>query len=200
MPWLGQDFFPDTDSGQFILHVRGKTGLRIEEAARLCDLIEDKIRQEIPPAQIDSIIDNIGLPYSQMNTMHMTSGTIGASDADIMVTLKSNHSPTADYVRDLRRDLRREFPGTVFYFVPADIVTQILNFGLPSPIDVQVEGTNVAASHEIAGKLLEQLRQVPGLVDLRISSRSILPRSTFPSTAPRRPRAASRSKTSPRAC
>ena len=168
VPWLGQDFFPSTDSGQFILHVRGKTGLRIEETARLCDLVEDAIRKEIPASQMDNILDNIGLPYSQMNTMHMTSGTIGANDADIMVTLKENHGPTANYIRDLRRDLPGEFPGATFYFLPADIVTQILNFGLPSPIDVQIEGNDVAASHEIAGKIMEQLRQIPGLVDLRI--------------------------------
>ena len=168
VPWLGQDFFPSTDGGQFILHVRGKTGLRIEETARLCDLVENEIRKEIPANQLDNVLDNIGLPYSQMNTLHMTSGTIGASDADIYVTLKENHKPTADFVRDLRRDLPKEFPGVTFSFVPADIVSQILNFGLPSPIDVQVEGSNVAASHDIATKLLEQLRQIPGLVDLRI--------------------------------
>jgi len=168
VPWLGQDFFPSTDSGQFILHVRGKSGLRIEETARLCDLVEDAIRKEVPASQMDNILDNIGLPYSQMNTMHMTSGTISAADADIMVTLKENHGPTANYIRDLRRDLPGEFPGTTFYFLPADIVTQILNFGLPSPIDVQIEGNDVAASHEIAGKIMEQLRQIPGLVDLRI--------------------------------
>ncbi len=168
VPWLGQDFFPATDSGQFLLHVRGKSGLRIEEAARLCDLVEDAIRKEIPADQVDNILDNIGIPYSQMNTLHMTSGTIGANDADILVTLKENHSPTANYIRDLRRDLPRQFPGVTFYFLPADIVTQILNFGLPSPIDVQIEGNNIAVSHDIAGKILDRLRQVPGLVDLRV--------------------------------
>jgi CzcA family heavy metal efflux pump len=168
VPWLGQDFFPNTDGGQFTLHLRGKTGLRIEETARLCDLVEDAIRREIPPAQLDNILDNIGLPYSQMNTMHMSSGAIGASDADIMVTLRENHRPTADFIRDLRRDLPREFPGATFYFLPADIVTQILNFGLPSPIDVQVEGNDVQASHEIADKIMAQLRAIPGLVDLRV--------------------------------
>jgi CzcA family heavy metal efflux pump len=168
VPWLGQDFFPNTDSGQFILHLRGKTGMRIEEAARLCDLVEDAIRREIPPAQLDNILDNIGLPYSQMNTMHMTSGAIGASDADIMVTLRPGHGPTANYVRDLRVRLPREFPGTVFYFLPADIVTQILNFGLPSPIDVQLEGSDVKTSHELADKIMTRLRRIPGLVDLRV--------------------------------
>ncbi|HZU10136.1 MAG TPA: efflux RND transporter permease subunit [Pseudacidobacterium sp.] len=168
VPWLGQDFFPNTDSGEFILHVRGKTGLRIEETARLCDLVEDSIRQEIPAKEIDHIIDNIGMPYSQMNTMHMTSGTIGANDADIMVTLREDHHPTANYIRRLRQDLPAQFPGTSFYLLPADIVTQILNFGLPAPMDIQIEGNNIEASHEIANKLLIQLRQVPGLTDLRI--------------------------------
>ena len=168
LPWLGQDFFPNTDSGEFILHVRGKTGLRIEEMARLCDQVEDTIRQEIPAREVDNILDNIGLPYSGMNTMHATSGVIGSGDADIMVTLKEDHHATADYVRALRKRLPREFPGSTFYFLPADIVTQILNFGLPAPIDVQVEGNNVEASHAIADKLLTQLRQVPGLTDLRI--------------------------------
>ncbi len=168
VPWLGQDFFPNTDSGEFILHVRGKTGLRIEEAARLCDLVENSIRQEIPAKELDNVLDNIGLPYSPMNTMHSTSGVIGANDADIMVTLKEDHHPTADYMRRLRQRLPDEFPGTTFYFLPADIVTQILNFGLPAPIDIQIEGNDVEASHEIANKLLAQLHQVPGLTDLRI--------------------------------
>jgi multidrug efflux pump subunit AcrB len=168
VPWLGQDFFPDTDAGEFILHFRGKTGLRIEETARLCDLVENSIRKEIPPAQVDSMLDNIGLPYSPYNTMHSTSGVIGASDADILVTLKQDHGPTANFVRDLRRELPKEFPGVTFYFLPADIVTQILNFGLPSPIDVQIEGKDVQVSHDIAEKLLAKLRQIPGLVDLRI--------------------------------
>jgi CzcA family heavy metal efflux pump len=168
LPFLGQDFFPKTDSGQFLLHVRGKTGLRIEETARLCDLVEDQIRKEVPANQLGDIIDNIGMPYSPYNTMHMTSGTIGASDADILVSLKPDHRPTADFVRDLRKSLPHEFPSSTFSFLPSDIVTQILNFGLPSPIDVQFEGSDVAASHAIAEKVMTQLRQVPGLVDLRI--------------------------------
>jgi CzcA family heavy metal efflux pump len=168
IPWLGQDFFPNTDSGEFILHLRGTTGMRIEEAARLCDLVEDAIRKEIPPREVSHILDNIGLPYSGMNTMHMTSGAIGASDADIMVSLNEGHHRTANYVRDLRRQLPREFPGTVFYFLPADIVTQILNFGLPAPIDVQIEGNDVASSHQIAVHMMDQMRAIPGLTDLRI--------------------------------
>jgi len=168
LPWLGQDFFPNTDSGQFILHLRAPTGTRIEDTAQLCDLVEDAIRREIPAAEVDNILDNIGLPYSGMNTMHLTSGLVGANGGDVLVSLKENHHPTANYIRDLRRELPREFPGTTFYFLPADMVTQILNFGLPAPIDVQVEGNNVEASHAIADHLITQLRQVPGLVDLRV--------------------------------
>jgi multidrug efflux pump subunit AcrB len=168
VPWLGQDFFPNTDGGNFILHVRGKTGLRIEETARLCDLVEQSIRQKIPASELDNILDNIGLPYSGMNTMHLTSGIIGAGDADVMVTLKQHHHPTANYVRDLRARLPREFPSTNFYFLPADITTQILNFGLPAPIDVQFRGNDVRTSAKLAADLAAQLRQVPGLVDLRV--------------------------------
>ena len=168
VPWLGQDFFPSTDGGNFILHVRGKTGLRIEETARLCDLVEQSIRQKIPASELDNILDNIGLPYSGMNTMHLTSGIVGANDADVMVTLKQHHHPTADYVRDLRDRLPREFPSATFYFLPADITTQILNFGLPAPIDVQFRGNDVRTSAKLAADLAAQLRQVPGLVDLRV--------------------------------
>ena len=168
VPWLGQDFFPSSDGGNFILHVRGKTGLRIEETARLCDLVEQSIRQKIPASELDNILDNIGLPYSGMNTMHLTSGIIGANDADVMVTLKQHHHPTANYVRDLRARLPREFPSANFYFLPADITTQILNFGLPAPIDVQFRGNDIRTSAKLAADLAAQLRQVAGLVDLRV--------------------------------
>lgn len=168
VPFLGRDFFPSTDSGEFILHVRGATGLRIEETAKLCDLVEDQIRRTVPPAELDNILDNIGLPYSGFNTMHSTSGLVGANDADIIVSLKEKHHPTADYVRELRKSLPPAFPSDLFYFLPADITTQILNFGLPAPIDVQIQGNDVYKSKAIADKLLKQLRQVPGLTDLRI--------------------------------
>jgi multidrug efflux pump subunit AcrB len=118
LPFLGEDFFPDTDSGQFILHARGASGLRIEDTARLFDLVEDEIRSEIPATEIDNILDNIGLPYSPMNTQHLTSGTLGSSDGDIMVTLKEHHHPTADYVRRLRLELPRKFPNAKFYTLP----------------------------------------------------------------------------------
>ena len=168
IPFLGQDFFPSTDSGQFILHVRGKTGLRIEETARLADQVEDTIRQTIPPREVNNILDNLGMPYSPMNTMHSTSGIIGASDGDVMVTLNEKHHPTADYIHTLRRKLPLAFPGTSFYFLPADITTQILNFGLPAPIDIQLQSNDVQASTAQATAMLQKLRQVPGLVDLRI--------------------------------
>jgi len=170
-PRLGENFFPDTDSGQFTLHLRAKTGTRIEETARLADLVEAAIRREIPAREMDVILDNIGLPYSVINWMHSASGVIGAADADILVSLKANHRPTADYVRALRQQLPAEFPGVTFYFLPADIVTQIINFGLPAPIDIQIEGANIQGNRQIADKMLNELRQVRGLVDLRVNQR-----------------------------
>ena len=167
-PWLGQDFFPTTDSGQFLLHLRAKTGTRIEETARLCDLVEDSIRRTIPQEELNNILDNIGLPYSTINFTHSTSGVVGAADADILVSLSANHRPTSEYVRRLRKDLPSEFLGTTFYFLPADIITQILNFGLPAPIDIQLEGADMESNRQVANTLLNELRQVPGLVDLRI--------------------------------
>ena len=175
-PRLGENFFPDTDSGQFMLHVRAKTGTRIEETARLTDLVEATIRETIPAEEVEGILDNIGLPYSSINWMHSTSGVIGASDADILVSLKPNHRPTADYVRTLRQVLPERFPELTFYFLPADIVTQILNFGLPAPIDVQIEGADVAGNREAANRILDELRRVPGLVDLRIQQRFDYPK------------------------
>jgi CzcA family heavy metal efflux pump len=168
VPWLGQDFFPQTDSGQFILHVRAKTGTRIEETARLSDRVEDSIRSQIPPAEVNNILDNLGLPYSPMNIMHATSGVLGANDVDISVSLNEKHHPTADYLRTLRQRLPEEFPGVTFYFLPADMVTEILNFGLPSPVDVQVEGSNIQVSHDIAERIIADLHRVAGLTDLHI--------------------------------
>ena len=168
VPFLGQDFFPSSDSGEFILHLRAKTGTRIEETARLCDLVENSIRQVVPRHEMGGIVDNIGLPYSPMNTMHSTDGMIGAGDADITVSLDPNHHPTADYIRTLRKKLPQEFPGVTFSFLPADIITQILNFGLPAPIDVQIEGSDVEANRGVADQMLNQLRRVPGIADPRI--------------------------------
>ncbi len=176
IPWLGRDFFPVTDGGQFNLHFRAKTGTRIEETARLGDLIETSVREAIPESELSSIIDNIGLPYSSINMAYSNSAPIGTMDADVMVTLKSGHRPTDLYVHELRRKLPREFPGVSFYFLPADIVSQILNFGLPAPIDIQVSGLNLNANHAFATNLLSQLRTVPGAVDLRVHQLFDLPR------------------------
>jgi multidrug efflux pump subunit AcrB len=168
VPWLGQNFFPSVDGGQIILHVRARTGTRIEETARLCDLVESAVRRVIPARDIDNILDDIGLPYSPLNTMHATSGVIGAGDADVFISLREGHRPSADYIRALRKSLPREFPGVTFSFLPGDMVTQILNFGLPAPIDVQIEGSNVEASHQLAEKMLAQMHHIRGLADLRI--------------------------------
>jgi multidrug efflux pump subunit AcrB len=168
LPWLGQDFFPNSDNGQFILHVRAKSGTRIEETAKLCDLIEGTIRREIPAGETDNILDNIGLPYSTINFMHSTSGLIGAGDADILVSLKEHHHATANYVERLRETLPREYPGTEFYFLPSDIVTQVLNFGLPAPVDIQIEGADIQGNREVADRMLHEIERVPGIADARI--------------------------------
>ncbi len=168
VPSLGQDFFPNTDSGQFILHMRAKAGTRVEETARLADLVEDVIRQSIPPREMDTILDNIGLPYSTINLTHTASGVVGAADADIMVSLKPDHRPTAGYVAVIRQELARKFPGVTFYSLPADMITQILNFGAPSPIDIQIDGADIAANRGVADTILSQVRSVPGVVDARI--------------------------------
>jgi multidrug efflux pump subunit AcrB len=168
LPWLGQDFFPGTDTGQFKLHVRAKTGTRIEETAKLCDLVETSIRRLIPKEEMASVLDNIGLPYSTINLSYSTSATIGTEDADILVSLNEKHGPTEQYVRKIRTDMAHEFPGTTFYFLPADIVTQILNFGLPAPIDIQFIGADIEGNRVLADKVLNQVRQVPGATDLRI--------------------------------
>jgi CzcA family heavy metal efflux pump len=167
-PWLGQDFFPAVDSGQFKLHVRAQTGTRIEETARLCDLIENSIREEIPKSEVTNILDNIGLPYSGINLSYSNSAAIGPADADIQVSLAEKHKPTDEYVHALRAKLAREFPGVTFYFLPADIVSQILNFGLPAPVDIQIVGQNVEGNRLYADKLLNQIKYVPGTTDLRI--------------------------------
>jgi multidrug efflux pump subunit AcrB len=176
IPWLGRDFFPSTDAGQFNLHFRAKTGTRIEETARLGDLIETSMREVVPPSDLASIIDNIGVPYSSINMTYSNSSPVGTMDADVLVTLKPGHRPSDLYIHELRRRLPREFPGVSFYFLPADIISQILNFGLPAPIDIQVSGPNLAANHAFATNLLGQLQTVPGAVDLRVHQLFDLPR------------------------
>jgi CzcA family heavy metal efflux pump len=167
-PFLGENFFPAVDSGQILMHVRAQPGTRIEETARLFDLIEQTVRGIIPPDQIDNIVDNIGLPFSGINMAYQNTGTIGPEDGDALISLKQDHEPTADYIKRLRTVLPQKFPGATFSFLPADIVSQILNFGLPAPIDVQVIGNNQKANYAYATDLLKRIRTVPGVADLRI--------------------------------
>ncbi|MDR3675633.1 MAG: efflux RND transporter permease subunit [Acidobacteriota bacterium] len=176
IPLIGQDFFPKVDSGQFTLHLRAPTGTRIEETALLCDNVENSIRQAIPPKEVTSIIDNIGLPYSSVNLAYSNSAPIGPGDADIMVALSENHRPTAEYVRRLRLKLAQEFPVVTFYLLPSDMVSQILNFGLPAPINVQVVGQNLSGNRQFADGLMRKLKYIPGAVDLRVQEPSNLPR------------------------
>jgi multidrug efflux pump subunit AcrB len=168
LPGLGQDFFPSVDGGQIKLHVRAQTGTRIEEMAALCDAIEATIRGLIPKAQLTNIVDNLGLPYSGINLAYSTSAPVGPSDADIYVNLSANHRPTDEYVHLLRKELAGAYPSTTFAFLPADMIGQILNFGLPSPIDVQIVGFNVSANRAFANNLLRKLKTVGGAVDLHI--------------------------------
>jgi multidrug efflux pump subunit AcrB len=167
-PFLGQNFFPAVDSGQILMHVRAQPGTRIEETARLFDFVEQTVRRTIPPDQLENIVDNIGLPFSGINMAYQNTGTIGPEDGDALISLKENHSPTESFVKQLRTTLPQKFPGTTFSFLPADIVSQILNFGLPAPIDVQIIGNNQKANYAYATDLLKRMRTVPGIADLRI--------------------------------
>jgi multidrug efflux pump subunit AcrB len=164
----GQDFFPSVDTGEIRLHLRVQTGTRIEQTARITDQVEQRIRAIIPRSQVASILDNIGLPVSGINLTYDSSSPIGAADADILVTLTPQHAPTPQYVSELRGKLNAEFPGVTFAFLPADIISQILNFGLPSPIDIQIVGSDAAGNRAVASSLLHHLHSVQGLVDLRI--------------------------------
>src|SRR6267142_1586024 len=168
VPFLGQDFFPTSDTGEIRLHLRAKTGTRTEEAARITDNVETRIRSLIPKDELGGILDNIGLPVSGINLTYDSASPIGNADADVLVTLNAKHRPTAQYVQTLRTALNSDFPGVSFGFLPADIISQILNFGLPSPIDIQIVGGDVNGNRAAATKLVAQLRQVQGLVDLRI--------------------------------
>ncbi|MGD0836326.1 MAG: efflux RND transporter permease subunit [Polyangia bacterium] len=167
-PFLGQDFFPSIDSGQFKIHARAHTGTRIEDVARLSDQIDETIRATIPRDELDSIIDNIGLPYSGINLTYSNSAPIGPGDIDIQVSLAERHHPTDDYVQRLRARLNRGFPGVTFYTLPVDMVTQVLNFGLPAPIDIQIAGPDLHGNRAFAEQLLNQIKRVAGTTDLRI--------------------------------
>jgi CzcA family heavy metal efflux pump len=174
--FLGQDFFPQVDAGLLRLHVRARAGLRVEETARLCDEIEAFLREQIPQGQLQTILDNVGLPNSGINQSYSSSGTIGTSDAEILIGLNpEHHPPSADLMRHLREVLPQQFPGTEFFFQPADIVTQILNFGLPAPIDVQVVGTNMQQSYDIAQRIANRMRHIPGTADVHVQQMLSLP-------------------------
>ena len=167
-PYLGQDFFPSVDSGQFKIHVRAATGTRIEETAALCDRVDSTIREQIPAKEVVSIVDNIGLPYSGLNLSYSTSAPIGPADADIQVQLTEDHHPTAAYVERLRAKLASQYPGVTFYVLPVDIVTQILNFGLSAPIDIQIVGPDLYGNRALAERMINEVRYVPGAADARI--------------------------------
>jgi multidrug efflux pump subunit AcrB len=167
-PFLGENFFPSVDSGQILMHVRAQPGTRIEETARLFDFVEQTVRHTIPPDQLDNIVDNIGLPFSGINMAYQNTGTIGPEDGDALISLKEDHAPSASFIKELRTILPQKFPGMTFSFLPADIVSQILNFGLPAPIDVQIIGNNQKANYAYATDLLKRIRTVSGIADLRI--------------------------------
>jgi multidrug efflux pump subunit AcrB len=168
LPGLGQDFFPTVDASQLKLHLRAPTGTRIEETAVLCDAVEKSIREVIPADQVTSIVDNLGLPYSGINLAYSTSAPVGPNDADIFINLATRHSSLENYQSELRTRLAATYPGTIFEFLPADIVSQILNFGLPSPIDIQVVGPDVSANQNFMNRLLPRLQAIPGAVDLHV--------------------------------
>ena len=167
-PFLGRDFFPALNSDAIKIHVRAQTGTRIEETTALSDAVEQAVRGIIPPSRLESIVDNIGMPISGTNISYGNSGTIGVEDADIMISLKPGGVPATNYVKILRERLPRAFPGATFSFLPADIVSQILNFGAPAPIDVQIVGSDLGETRDYANALLEKLRRVPGIADPRI--------------------------------
>ncbi|MBV8656257.1 MAG: efflux RND transporter permease subunit [Burkholderiales bacterium] len=170
--FLGHDFFPDVDAGQIRLHMRGPSGLRVEETARLADQVEAYIHTVIPAHELKTIVDNIGLPYSGINLSYSNAGTIGTSDTEFLIALDGeNHHPSTDYIRRMRKELPEHFPGVEFTFQPADIISQILNFGLPSAVDIQFTGKDVMANHKLAGELVNEIKTIPGAVDTHIQQR-----------------------------
>src|SRR5256714_6606120 len=173
--FLGRDFFPSVDAGQFRLHVRGRAGLRIEETARRVDQVEQEIRRQLPQKEISTVLDNIGLPYSGINTSYSNSGTIGTSDAEVLVSLNKDHHPTEKYIHQLRETLPGRFPGVEFFFQPADIVSQILNFGLPAPVDIQLVGNAYQENYFTAQQIANRMRQIPGAGDVHVREMMALP-------------------------
>jgi multidrug efflux pump subunit AcrB len=175
---LGRNFFPTVDAGQFLLHMRGPTGMRIEETERLSGEVNSCIHNVVPPNELGGILDNIGIPNSSINLSYNSSGIIGANDADILVSLKPGHAPTEKYIKELRERLARQFPGDLFYFLPADIVSQTLNFGLPAPYDIQIIGRD-PRNHNIAVHLADEIKKIPGAVDVRVNQPNNLPQLTI---------------------
>ena len=179
LPLLGQDFFPNVDAGQIRLHLRTRSGTRVEETAKLVDEIEVSIRKHIPTRFLEGILDNIGIPNSGISTSYSNNGVIGTGDADILISLRPGHPATEKFVRELRFALNNEFPGNTFYFLPADIVSQTLNFGIPAPLDIQITGRNQTKNREVAARLIQKMRQIPGAVDIRVQQPADLPKMIF---------------------
>ncbi|MBA2126320.1 RND transporter [Hyphomicrobium methylovorum] len=175
LPHLGRNFFPQVDSGQILMHVRAEIGTRVEETARHFAQVEKAIREIIPPDELHTVVDNIGIPNSGINMSYNNTGTIGPQDGDIQIALNPGHQPTQDYVKQLRDELPKRFPGTAFSFLPADITSQILNFGAPTPIDLQIRGNNLTANYDYAQQLLRKIRLVPGVADTRIQQSRAAP-------------------------
>ena len=169
VPFLGRNFFPAVDAGQILMHVRAPVGVRVEKTAQIFANVEGAIREIIPPDELGTVVDNMGLPVSGINTAYNNTGTVGSQDGDIQIALNEGHHPTAEYVREMRERLPREFPGVTFSFPPADIISQILNFGSPAPIDLQIRGNNLDANYVYADRILREVRDVPGVVDARIA-------------------------------
>jgi multidrug efflux pump subunit AcrB len=176
IPLLGRDFFPKVDTGHIRLHLRARSGTRIEETAQLVEKVDQCIRRIVPAAELDGILDNIGIPNSGISLSYSNNGLLGTGDADILISLKKGHRPTQEYEKTIREALAHQFPGILFYFLPADIVSQTLNFGIPAPFDIQIRGGDQAGNRHIAARLADALRKVAGLVDVRIQQPADLPR------------------------
>lgn len=176
LPVLGRDFFPTVDSGQIRMHLRARSGTRIEETAQLVEKVEQSIRKIIPERDLDGILDNIGIPNSGISLSYSNNGLLGTGDSDVLISLKRGHAPTAEYEKKIRHQMAREFPSTLFYFLPADIISQTLNFGLPAPFDIQIRGRDQNGNRAVASKLADRIRQIPGMVDIRIQQPADLPR------------------------
>ena len=182
-PWLGEDFFPAVDAGQFRLHVRAPSGTRIEETERIFGQVEDVIREIVPDNEREMILDNMGLTPSFTTRAYVDNGTVSDGDGEILVSLKPEHGPTADYVARLREELPKRFPDCTFYFQPADITSQILDFGLPAPINVQVVGVQREDNLAVAKKLRQEMAKIPGIADVHSTRSPTIRRSASTWTA-----------------